>query len=295
MTRAKGEDQFNKNRLRYSYLSVIISMGMVLLVLGVMATLLYQANTLSNELKENFSFTVFLKPDTPKSESKQLMKKFKEEWLEVRDTSFVSKEIAAKKFQEELGEDFVEFLGYNPLSDAIDLKLKSEYVSPEVLESLKSRLFKETQVEDLVFDQDLISQIHRNVSRIRTGMLSAAFILLLIAVALINSSIRLAIYARRFSIKTMQLVGATKAFIHRPFLSQGLKLGALGGLLAALMLASLFEVVHRAYPELASSLPWSLWGKVSLGMMGIGLLLTAGSTALAVRRYLALKTNQLYE
>ena len=294
MSRSKGEDQFNKKRLRYSYLSVVVSIGLVLFVLGVMMTLLYQAKTVTQELKENFTFTLFLKPEAT-SEQREALQTTWSMAPEVRQINFVSKEDAAQKFQEELGEAFVDFLGYNPLSDALDLKLNAEYVTPTVLDDLKNRLLKEDAVDDLVYDRDLISLINKNIGRITSAMLVAAFILLLVSMALINSSIRLAIYARRFSIKTMQLVGATKAFIHRPFLSQGLKLGAMGAAFAAVLLALLFQIIRQVYPEIASSLPWTLWSIEVLGMLGVGLLLTAGSTALAVRRYLALKTNQLYE
>ena len=214
---------------------------------------------------------------------------------EVRQILYISKEDAAAKFQAELGEDFVDFLDYNPLSDALDLKLNADFVTPEVLSDLKTRLMKEVIVEDMVYDRDLISAIHKNIGRITSAMLAAAFVLLLVSMALINSSIRLAIYARRFSIKTMQLVGATKNFIHRPFLRQGLRLGLMGGIFAAVLLAILFQVIRQFYPELATSLPWTLWAMEVLAMTTVGLILTASSTAFAVRRYLALKTNQLYE
>ena len=294
MSRAKGEDQFNRKRLRYSYLSVIVSIGLVLFVLGVMMTLLYQARTLTDELKENFTFTLFLQPETTTTQREALVTTWSMS-PEVRQIIYVSKEDAAAKFQSELGEDFVDFLGYNPLSDALDLKLNADFVTPEVLEDLKARLMKESIVEDMVYDRALISAIHKNIGRITSAMLAAAVVLLLVSMALINSSIRLAIYARRFSIKTMQLVGATKAFIHRPFLRQGLRLGLFGGLFAAVLLGFLFQSIRQVYPELATSLPWTLWLMEVVAMTLVGLILTATSTALAVRRYLALKTNQLYE
>jgi cell division transport system permease protein len=284
MSRAKGEDQFNRKRLRYSYLSVIVSIGLVLFVLGVMMTLLYQARTLTDELKENFTFTLFLQPETTTAQREALVTTWSMS-PEVRQIIYVSKE----------GEDFVDFLGYNPLSDALDLKLNADFVTPEVLEDLKARLMKESIVEDMVYDRALISAIHKNIGRITSAMLAAAVVLLLVSMALINSSIRLAIYARRFSIKTMQLVGATKAFIHRPFLRQGLRLGLFGGLFAAVLLGFLFQSIRQVYPELATSLPWTLWLMEVVAMTLVGLILTATSTALAVRRYLALKTNQLYE
>ncbi|MDG1710317.1 MAG: permease-like cell division protein FtsX [Schleiferiaceae bacterium] len=294
MSRSNREEQFNKRRLRYSYLSVIVSVGLVLFVLGVMLTLLNQARNLTDELKENFTFTLFLEPGT--SESARDV--FLEKWTmapEIREIVFISKEDAASQFQDELGEDFVDFLGINPLSDALDLKLYSSFVSPKVLRQLEIRLRKESIVEDMVYDRDLISAIHNNIGKITIAMIIASIVLLLISIALINSSIRLAIYSRRFTIKTMQLVGATKAFIHKPFLFQGIKLGFIGGLFAAALLALLFQLVGQFYPELKTSLNWMLWAQEAIILATLGLFITAGSTAISVRRYLALKTNQLYE
>ncbi len=294
MSRSNREEQFNRRRLRYSYLSVIVSIGLVLFVLGVMLTLLNQARNLTDELKENFTFTLFLEPGTTES-GRDI---FLEKWTmapEIREIVFISKEDAASQFQDELGEDFVDFLGINPLSDALDLKLYSSFVSPKVLRELEIRLRKESIVEDMVYDRDLISAIHNNIGKITIAMIIASIVLLLVSIALINSSIRLAIYSRRFTIKTMQLVGATKAFIHKPFLFQGIKLGFIGGFFAALLLAALFYLVRQFYPELKTSLNWMLWAQEATILAMLGLFITAGSTAISVRRYLALKTNQLYE
>ena len=294
MAKAQGEEAFNKRRVRFSYAGVVLSIGLVLFLTGIMATLAYQSRVLTDDLKENFTFTLFLKSDATQEKADAFIKDWSDE-PEIRSLRFVGKEEAAEQFQEDLGEDFVDFLGFNPLSDAIDVKLKADFVSPDQLAKLQERFLKASIVENLVYDRDLVSVIHQNVGKINTAMLAAVAILLLVSLMLINNALRLAIYARRFTLKTMQLVGATKAFIHKPFLKEGLILGALGGLTAALILATTYALLINEWPRLAVSLTWSLWGALAAAQILIGVVLTTSSTALAVRRYLALNTNQLYE
>lgn len=294
MAKAQGEEAFNKRRVRFSYAGVVLSIGLVLFLTGIMATLAYQSRVLTDDLKENFTFTLFLKSDATQEKADAFIKDWSDE-PEIRSLRFVGKEEAAEQFQKDLGEDFVDFLGFNPLSDAIDVKLKADFVSPDQLAKLQERFLKASIVENLVYDRDLVSVIHQNVGKINTAMLAAVAILLLVSLMLINNALRLAIYARRFTLKTMQLVGATKAFIHKPFLKEGLILGALGGLTAALILAATYALLINEWPRLAVSLTWSLWGALAAAQTFIGVALTTASTALAVRRYLALNTNQLYE
>ena len=189
MAISRPEEQFNKRRLRYSYLSVIISIGLVLFVMGAMVTLIYQARTLADELKENFTFTLFLEPNTSFAKREAFLQK----WSmapEIRTIDFISKQEAAIQFQSELGEDFVDFLGINPLSDALDLKLYSNFVSTKVLKELEVRLRKESIVSDMVYDRDLISAINKNIGRITIVMIITFFVLILVSRALINNSIR---------------------------------------------------------------------------------------------------------
>ncbi len=294
MAKAQGEEAFNKRRVRFSYAGVVLSIGLVLFLTGIMATLAYQSRVLTDDLKENFTFTLFLKSDATQEKADAFIKDWSDE-PEIRSLRFVGKEEAAEQFQKDLGEDFVDFLGFNPLSDAIDVKLKADFVSPDQLAKLQERFLKASIVENLVYDRDLVSVIHQNVGKINTAMLAAVAILLIVSLMLINNALRLAIYARRFTLKTMQLVGATKAFIHKPFLKEGLILGALGGLTAALILAATYALLINEWPRLAVSLTWSLWGALAAAQTFIGVALTTASTALAVRRYLALNTNQLYE
>ena len=295
MAKSQGEDKFNRRRVRASYLSVTISIGMVLFLLGLTGTLLYQARTLTEDLKENFTLTLFLETSASNDQINDLQSKWGQA-PEVRSIAFVSKEEAAAQFAAELGQDFIDdILGVNPLSDAIELKLHADYVNQEQLAVLKDRLQRERIVDDIMYAEDLLSAIHQNVDRIMTIMLAIILGLLLISIALINSSIRLSIYARRFSIKTMQLVGATRSFIHRPFLAQGARLGAMGAGLGSVLLALAYVTAKEYLVELQDTLPWSLWASLALIMLVVGMVITMGSTAAAVSRYLALKTNQLYE
>jgi len=294
MAKAQGEEAFNKRRLRFSHGGVVLSIGLVLFLTGIMATLAYQSQVLTDDLKENFTFTLFLKPGTSQERADAFIKEWSDE-TEIRSLKFVGKDQAAEQFQKDLGEDFVDFLGFNPLSDAIDIKLKADFVSPDQLATLQERFAKSAIVDNMAYDRDLVSVIHQNGGKINKAMLAAVLLLLLVSLMLINNALRLAIYARRFTLKTMQLVGATKSFIHKPFLREGLILGALGGLLAALLLALTFSLVVSQWPRLALSLTWSLWFALAAAQILIGITLTTASTALAVRRYLALKTHQLYD
>lgn len=294
MAKAQGEEAFNKRRVRFSYAGVVLSIGLVLFLTGIMATLAYQSRVLTDDLKENFTFTLFLKQSATQAQADAFIKDWSDE-PEIRSLRFVGKEEAAEQFQKDLGEEFVDFLGFNPLSDAIDVKLKADFVSPDQLAKLQERFMKAAIVENLVYDRDLVSVIHQNVGKINTAMLAAVAILLLVSLMLINNALRLAIYARRFTLKTMQLVGATKAFIHKPFLKEGIVLGVLGGVTASLLLAGTYALLIHEWPRLGSSLTWSLWGALTAAQVLIGTVLTTASTALAVHRYLALNTNQLYE
>ena len=293
MAHPAPEEQFHRQRVRTAFVSVTVSMALVLFVVGVMASLLLQARELGRELQENFTFTAFLVPETDAATVRKLQQKWSNQ-PEVRSVVFVSRDQAAAEFQKDLGEEFVDFLGMNPLSDALDLKLHAEYLSPDQLDALEKRLRKEAAVEDLVYDRDLMGAVHQNVEKITLFLLGIAAALLLISVTLIHNSIRLSIYAKRFVIRTMQLVGATKTFIHRPVLLQGLQLGALGGALASLLLAGLYQGLSAWSPETTPFLTWATWAAVSAGLLLLGLIIALSSTFLAVHKYLRLHTDKLY-
>jgi cell division transport system permease protein len=213
------EEKFNKRRLRTAYFSVSISIALVLFMIGVLSVLVLNARTLAREMRENFTFTLLLKADAPEVDMRQLVKEL--QLMDyVKETEFISKDEAAEILQDELGEDFVDFLGYNPLSDALDIRLNADYVVTNEIEKIKNELSEHPLVTEVVYDPNLIQLVNENIERIGLILLGAIVLLLVIAIALINSSIRLTIYSRRFLIKTMQLVGATKGFIQKPFLAR---------------------------------------------------------------------------
>lgn len=287
------EEKFNKRRLRSSYASVVVSITLVLFILGILATLMIQANALAKKVKEDFTFTAFIDPSVKEAEVKAFLKELNLSEF-VKETEFIDREEAAQAFQEELGENFVDFLGMNPLQDAIDIRLKADYVDSTTIQKIRTELLARPEVIDLKYDEDLIKMVNRNINKIGLVLLSGAILLLLVCVALINSSIRLAIYSKRFTLKTMQLVGATRKFIRRPFIYSSLRLGLIGGLIAFGLLTLVFYYGNAYGNELGLDLNPMMLGAIGGSIIGLGLLISWVSTWMAVNKYLNLKTDELY-
>lgn len=289
----KSIESFNRQRLRSSYVSVIISISLVLFLLGLLGILILNADNLAREMRENFTFVVLLEEGGKEADLRAFQKELDLEPF-VKASAFISKAEAAAIMQAELGEDFLEFLGFNPIPNSIEIQLKAAYVNPEFLQEIEATLGNSVLVSEVVYDRDLIQVVNENIQKISIGIILIAILLLLISIALINSSIRLAIYSRRFIIKTMQLVGATKSFIQRPFMAQSLKMGFFGGLIAASLLfvgAYYTQQYLSDWNFLAN--PIYLFGVMG-GVIFLGLLLSWLCTFFAVRKYLNLKTDQLY-
>src|SRR5690606_5705708 len=193
--------------------------------------LVINAKGIANEVKENFAITVLINNDAPEVEVRQFQKSL-ELTPYVKTTEFISKEEAAAELKEELDEDFMDFLGYNPLLNSIEVRLKADYVNEEQLAFLEKEYSKKDFVNEVVYDKPLIQMMNENIERIGFFLIAGSILLSLVAIALINSSIRLSIYSRRFLIKTMQLVGATKTFIRKPFIWRSLRHGIFGSLVA---------------------------------------------------------------
>jgi cell division transport system permease protein len=287
------EDRFTKRRLRSSYFSVVISISLVLFVLGLFGVLIINTQVISRTVKESFSLTIMLEEDASKAEINQFFTS-----LQVapyaKSVTIISKQEAAEELQEILGEDFIDFLDYNPLSDGIELKLKAEELNIERLEALDKEFRTRDFVSEVVFDRLLIEKMNDNLRLLSMGLLIGALLLSLIAIALINSSIRLAIYSKRFIIKTMQLVGATTGFIRRPFLMKSLLHGALGSIFAILMLSGVFYLLISYIPGLEQLQEPLKLGLLALLIFISGLLISLTCTFFALRKYLKLKTDQLY-
>jgi len=212
----------------------------------------------------------------------------------VKDAQYVSKELAARNLQKDLGEDFVKFLGYNPLSQSLDVYLKADYTNNADIEIFKNQLLKNPIVKEVKYQQSLVDQMNQNLTSISLVILAFAGIFVVVSVALINNTIRLAIYSQRFLIKSMQLVGATKGFIRKPFLLYGIWHGLLGGLIAVMILIGTLYLAYSEVPDLIILQNYTEFGIVFLIVIGMGIFISGFSTFLAVNKFLRLKIYDLY-
>lgn len=286
-------EKHQKRRLISSYFSVVISIALVLFLLGLLGMLVLNAKTISDNFKERVVMTIYLYDSAKQVEIDQLEKSLALSEY-VKETKYVSKDEAANFMKNEYGEDFLDDVGYNPLQNSIDVNLKAEFVTAQKLDSISEATLTRKFVEDVRYDKDLVAIMNSNVQRISVWVLVISAIFTVIAVLLINSSIRLAVYSKRFIIKTMQMVGATKIFIRRPFIWKSIKLGMLGAVLALIGMAVVLYYVDQTFPELELLNNYFLLGALFLGIFLIGVLITWISTFFATQRFLNLKTDQLY-
>jgi cell division transport system permease protein len=212
----------------------------------------------------------------------------------VKQTQYVSKELAARNLQKDLGEDFVKFLGYNPLSPSLDVYLKAEYANNTDIEKFKTELLKNPVIKEVKYQQSLVDGMNQNLTSISLVILVFAGIFVILSVALINNTIRLAIYSQRFLIKSMQLVGATKGFIRKPFLLYGIWHGLLGGLIAIVILIATLYFADKQIPDLIILQNYTEFGIVFIVIVGLGVFISGFSTYLAVNKFLRLKIYDLY-
>lgn len=265
----------------------------MLFVLGLFGLLILNTQEISRSVKENFSLTILLHEDASKAEVNQFFTT-----LQVapytRQVQIISKEDAAEELKETLDEDFVDFLGYNPLRDGIELRLKAEELKLERLEELQAEFEAKSFISEVVYDKLLIEKMNENLRLLSYGLLAGAVLLSLVSIALINSSIRLAIYSKRFLIKTMQLVGATKSFIRKPFLLKSVLHGSLGSLLAVGLLISVLLYAQSYIPGISEFQNIQQLILLGIGIVASGLVISFTCTYFALRKYLNLKTDQLY-
>tara|TARA_B110000902_G_scaffold210504_1_gene240695 strand:+ start:1397 stop:2275 length:879 start_codon:yes stop_codon:yes gene_type:complete len=286
-------DSYQKRRLQSSYISVVVSIALVLFMVGILGLILLKSTKVANHVKEKVAFTLFIKD---KVTQKQI-KSFRESLLKETFTKkaiYTSKTQAAKKYSEEIGEDFLQFLGNNPLKNGIDIYLKAAFVTPEKMQDLETRFLKNAFVADVSYDKSLINLLTKNIKRISFWLLVFSGFFSLVAMILINSSIRLSIYSKRFNIKTMQMVGATKRFIRKPFIWRSIKLGMIGALLALIGLAVVIYYLDKYIPSLDLLKDYISLGYLVGGVVLSAFIITWVSTFFATQRFLNLKTDELY-
>jgi cell division transport system permease protein len=284
----------SKNRrLLTSYFSVVLSISIVLFMMGAFFLIAFNASKISDDFKEKIPITIYLKNDAKKIEIEQLIKK-----LNLKDytnsLNYISKEKGAEILINEIGEDFIEFYGTNPLLNSIDVFLKSEFVTTLVFDEISSELNNTDFVDEIIYDAPLVSLINDNINKIKYWILGIAMFFLIISIVVINSSIRLSIYSNRMNIKTMQMVGATRRFIRKPFINTHIKLGLIGSLIAVIMLSSSLYYIQINFEyfnfESDMTLIISMFGSISV----FSIIITYLCTFFATQKFLKIKIEQLY-
>ncbi|WP_109097238.1 ABC transporter permease [Aquimarina sp. AU58] len=286
-------EKYQKRRLISSYFSVVISISLVLFLLGLLGLLVLNTKKVADHFKEKIALTIYLKDTAKDIEIKQLEKTLALAEY-TKSTAFISKDEAAEEHSKDIGENFMDFLGYNPLQNSIDVYLKADFVDQAKIEEINASIIKKDFVDEVIYDKPLISLLNDNIKRISFWVLLISGIFTFIAVLLINSSIRLSVYSKRFIIKTMQMVGATKKFIRKPFVWKSVRLGMIGAIVALIGVGIVLYYLNKTFPELALLDDEILLIILFAGIFGIGILITWISTFFATQRFLNLRTDELY-
>ncbi len=289
---APSFEKFQKRRLISSYFSVILCIFIVLTMLGTLGLFVINTEKISGHVKENIPMTVYFKREATDSVKEafgiQLMNS-----KYIKDHKYISKEDAAKNNPDIVG-DYETLLDSNPLLDSYDIHLKGEYVQPKKIKEIEVELRSNPYVGDVSYDNMLVEMANENIKKITFWILIISGVLVFISMLLINSSLRLSIYNHRFTIKTMQMVGATKSFIRRPFVWRGIKLGVIGSLLAIAALIWMVYYLDGAFPVLNIWEDWVPTAIVLSGVMAFGIIISTISTFFATQRFLNLRTDDLY-
>lgn len=286
-------DTAPRKQVKTFYISTIFSISLVLLMVGLLGLIVLHAKNLSNFVKENIVLNVVLDENTSDSEVFKLKKEI-EGNPAIKSTQYISKELAAKNLSKDLGEDFVKFLGYNPLSASIDVYLNADYTTNEEIQKFIRKLKSKEQVKEVIYQESLVDLVNQNLRSISLIIVAFGAALLLIAIALINNTIRLAMYSQRFIIRSMQLVGATKGFIRKPFIVNGLLHGLLGALIAVALLIAMLFLARNEVPGLIILQDYAEFSILFAAIVGMGLLISFLSTYFAVNKYLDQHIDDLY-
>jgi cell division transport system permease protein len=287
------EEKYSRRRYHSSVATTVVSITLVLLMLGLLALTVFNAKKLSDYVRENIGFRVYIKEDAPAEEIILFQKRLNTNTF-VKSSEYISPEEAARELTAELGEDFIDFLGYNPLPPSIDLRVRAAYANIDSLELIERRLMLEPVVKEVFYQKSLVQLINKNIRRISIVLLGFSGLLLLIAMALINNTIRLSVYSKRFIIRTMKLVGATRGFIGRPFILRGILQGFYSAIIAIFLLSVILYFLMKQVPELVNLYDLYLYLAVFGLVILTGMFLAWVSTYFAVRKYLKMKEDDLY-
>ena len=286
-------DSYQKRRLRSSYFSVVISIALVLFMVGFLGLVLLKSTQVANHFKEEVVITLFLKNDTSKEQIENLRTSLLKE-LFTRKIIYISKGDVAKFYAEDLGEDFVNYLGTNPLKNSIDIYLNPGFVTPEKMQEISDKFNKNSFVFEVSYDKPLVTFLTQNIQKVSFWLFAISSFFGLVALILINSSIRLSVYSKRFNIKTMQMVGATKGFIRKPFIWSGVRLGFIGAIISLAGLAAVIYYIDQKIPTLQLVTDYVTLAYLGGGILLIAFIISWLSTFFATQRFLNLQTDELY-
>ena len=292
----KNENSSTKRRLRGSYLISLMSIMLVLFVLSLFSSLVLFANRISDYIKENIGFEIVMKKGVKEADIidfQHILDKKKY----VKSTEYISQQEATRRLTEDLGEDILEWLGdvENPLLPSIDVRFNSDYANNDSIAKIEQWVLKNKNVKEVYVQKSLIHSIDKNVNKIAALILLIGIVLLIMAVTLISHTVRLSVYSKRFTVRSMQLVGATENFIIKPFMKYFVIQGVIGSLLALVLLTIFLVTMMRRVPELAVLINFGNVALIYVSVMILGVLLTTLSTFFAIRKYLRADVDELYE
>lgn len=289
----RTEERYSIKRYRAAYGSATLSITLVLFLLGTLFFFAKQANEWTDYLLNNIGLQLELSDRATDTEIAALLEDLNQLEFTSR-TKFISKEEAATNLAHELGEDFIAFIGYNPLPNTVELFLHGTFTHPDSIVRVKNQLHDIPAIEKINYQETLLAQINRNIRRTGTGIVIFSAVLLLISLLLIHNTIRLAVYARRLSIKSMLLVGATQWFIRRPFFISGLLQGAIGGMVASGLLWSAVAFLDQKFSDLNLIHDQQFMWILSAAIVAFGVVVTAISNLIAIKKYLKINSEELY-
>ena len=289
----KKESKVVKRRLRSSYFVSIISISLLLFIVGLMGLLVLNARNLSEYVKENISFSVILDEDVKEVDIIRIQKNL-DAARYVKSTRYITKERAARELEEMLGEDFISYLGYNPLLPSIEVYLYAAYANPDSIQVIEKDIEQFSNVQEVYYQKSLVHLVNENIRQISIILIAFSLMLFLVSISVINNTIRLSVYARRFLINTMQLVGATNSFIRRPFLYKSAFHGMFAAIFANALMLGLIYMAQKEFAELFGFQDIQTIGMLFLAVIVLGIIINLISTFFAVTRFLRLKTDDLY-
>ena len=287
------ESKVVKRRLRSSYFISIISIALLLFMVGLMGLLILNARNLSEYVKENIGFSVILEEDVKEVDIIRIQKNLNATDY-VKSTRYITKERAASELEEMLGEDFISFLGFNPLLPSIEVNLYAAYANPDSILIIEKDIEQFSHVKEVYYQKSLVHLVNENIRRISMIITIFSLMLFLISLSLINNTIRLSVYARRFIINTMQLVGATNSFIRRPFLFKSAAHGLYAAIFANTLMLGLIYMAQKEFAELFGFQDLQTIGLLFISIIILGIIINWISTFFAVSRFLRMKTDDLY-